>query len=242
MLAWVRVIREFLWSNPYAATGIFLSVLLLMAVLAPPARKVSTSQQMEVSKPSTPDFRAVQAGNSDAEGPTFDGPTRSLQFPEGQSIGTVKYRLDQDEDWQDLGQARGVVEVPTEHDVWFGLYGESSAAHIELIAQFPPDAFHTVSIAGVPLPPDVLEKVVKLSELRELDLHTTYADDSVLAALENLTKLETLDISRTLITDAGFEHLTSMQSLKRLVIEEPLVSDEALQQFIESHPEIEVVQ
>ena len=67
--------------------------------------------------------------------------------------------------------------------------------------------------------PEAFPHLARLTDLEELDLSFTSADDSALAHLKGLTNLRRLNLSHTKVSDAGLAHLKGLTKLNSLGLE-----------------------
>lgn len=130
--------------------------------------------------------------------------SRIIRFPSKKSFGTIFLRslnsVDY-RDWQKLGAAKGIREIPLDKAVRLDLRGDEASA-VELLNLLQPN------------------------DLQALFLYDI--DNKALSGIFHLTGLEELYLSNTTVSDEGLKNLDCMPNLKRLYLYHSEITDKGL--------------
>lgn len=166
-----------------------------------------------------------------APGSTPSPSVRLLRFPVDHSCGVLYERsagsMDY-RDWQRLGNARGLREVPADRALRLDVKGKHGDA-MAFLDQLPPDALQSLFLYDID--DAALEHLVHLSGLSELYLSGTGVSDQGLRLLSSLHGLRRLSIYHTAIGDAGLEQVARLKGLKWLTCSGTAITEEGLARF-----------
>lgn len=202
--------------------------------VAPVAEQAQVSVQLAALAPA---LREVSPETAET---TF----RVLRFPENRTVGELKvrdrslphhidsvYYWTDEEDWRNLGAARGAVQVPEDKEVWLTV-NEEGSRDIAFLKQLAPHAVYRLS--GVYAEPGRsgfddadLAEATWLAGLRELDLLYTSVTDAGLALATEFPNLERLWLPAQ-TTDAGLARVSELAKLRALYIKKTRASDAGL--------------
>jgi beta-lactamase regulating signal transducer with metallopeptidase domain len=198
------------------------------------------ADQVEVFPQPTAFAAAVRETSEGSVEPTF----RVLRFPANRTVGELKvrdrslphhidsfYYWTDEEDWRNLGAARGKVHVPDDKEVWL-IVNEEGSRDITFLGQLAPHALYRLS--GVYAEPGRsgfddadLAEATRLAGLRELDLLYTNVTDAGLALATDFPNLERLWLPRQ-TTDIGLAQVAKLSELHALYIKMNYASDAGL--------------
>lgn len=167
--------------------------------------------------------------------------TRLVRFPDAYSCGTLHLRNAQSvdyRDWQHLGTARGIREIPLNMALRLDLRGDE-VADLTFLATLAPDDLQALFLYEVG--DDALSRLCHLSGLRELYLSNTTISDEGLGHLQCLTGLHRLYIYHTEVGDNGLVHLCALPSLKWLTLSGTLATEDGLNGLRQALPDCKVI-
>lgn len=167
--------------------------------------------------------------------------TRVVRFPSENSCGllyvrsinSVDYR-----DWQKLGQARGIREIPLDKSLRLDMRGDGTYG-TALLKTLGPNDLQALFLYDVG--PDALPRLLHLSGLKELYLSNTTIDDGNLHQIASLTGLRRLYIYHTEISDSALPGLFTMKWLKWLTFSGTMVTEEGLEVLRRELPGCKVI-
>lgn len=206
-----------------------------------PDRLVSLDPAPAASRPTVPGLRG----------------SRRISFPLDRSVGTLYVRDQRSLSgawespfdpslWQELGSARGEVQVPMGKELGLQVsYGTSE--DLAVVAALGHGALQALSLARTRATDDSLLQVARLPlldlnlagtgvgddgvahlegmhMLQTLDLWGTRISDRSLRVVGGFESLRTLDLWGTRVTDAGLRHLARLRALTRLYVPGPRVT------------------
>ena len=167
--------------------------------------------------------------------------TRLVRFPSDQSYGTLYLRPIKSvdyRDWQKLGTARGVREIPLEMALRLDVRGDGPAglSFLESLGKNDLQALFLYEVSD-----EALERLCKLSGLQELYLSNTAVSDAGLKHLACLTGLRRLYLYHSEITDDGLVNLLPLKGLKWLTFSGTKVTETGLAALRKAMPGCKVV-
>lgn len=167
--------------------------------------------------------------------------TRLVRFPTDQSYGSLYLRPHNSvdyRDWQKMGAARGVREIPLDKALRLDVRGDGVAglAFLEALGANDLQALFLYEVGD-----DALMKLCKLTGLQELYLSNTTVSDGGLKHLACLTGLRRLYLYHTDITDDGLVNLLPLNGLKWLTFSGTRVTEAGLTALRKALPGCKVV-
>jgi hypothetical protein len=108
------------------------------------------------------------------------------------------YYWSRDEEWQERGQARGDVTLPTGHEACLTVQHPQAWRDLSPLLKLRPDDLYRLSIGGPP--------------------GESSAGDSCIPYIAHLAGLQELDLRLTNISTAGRKSITALKSLRRLMV------------------------
>lgn len=166
---------------------------------------------------------------------------RVVRFPTRKSCGTLYSRAGSSadyRDWQKLGAAKGVREVPLDKALRLDLRGNSDG-DIAFLETLQPDDLQALFLYDVG--DGALSRICKLTGLQELYLSNTGVSDSGLAHLGCLTGLKRLYLYHTGISDAGLPNLYPLTWLRWVTFSGTRVTEQGLGELRANLPECKVI-
>lgn len=85
---------------------------------------------------------------------------------------------------------------------------------------------------GVDVSEDELISLLKLEQLKSLNLNTSNTNDEHLKIIGQMTTIEDLDLSVTDVTDLGMPYLESLSNLKHLRLKETSITEGCLSSLV----------
>lgn len=167
--------------------------------------------------------------------------TRVVRFPTDINCGTLYVRTLNSvdyRDWQKLGIAKGIREVPVDKGLRLDLRGDGAAgfSFLDLIQPEDLQALFLYDVGD-----EALEKICHLSGLHELYLSNTTITDEGLRHLTSLTSLKRLYLYHTEITDNGISYLQQLTWLRWITFSGTRVSERGLAVLRETLPDCKVI-
>lgn len=167
--------------------------------------------------------------------------SRVVRFPARKSCGTLYIRPVSSadyRDWQQLGAAKGVREVPLDKALRLDLRG-NSVGEIAFLESLKPDDLQALFLYDVG--DEALSRICRLTDLQELYLSNTGVTDSGLTHLHCLTRLQRLYLYHTGITDAGLPNLYPLTWLRWITFSGTGVTEQGLGELRANLPECKVI-
>ncbi len=156
---------------------------------------------------------------------------RAITFPDEPVIGALAVRLwgsPLDAPWHDLGQARGVVTVPTGQEVMLVCFDGIGDQDLAALDGLHADDVQAIYINHSAVTDAGLATLIRLSGLRIIGLRGTNITDAGLAHLAMLPDLRRLVLSDTRITDAGLTSIAAMPAVENLDLSRTRITDDGL--------------
>jgi beta-lactamase regulating signal transducer with metallopeptidase domain/Leucine-rich repeat (LRR) protein len=158
--------------------------------------------------------------------------TRTLVFPEDQSLGILYLRDIGPEDWHEgwtkAGEARGRVRVPAYKEVKLEVRPEA-AADLSPLAELAPDDLQMLCFGWKAVTVGSLAWVGRLTGLHALNLQSVQLDSRELRHLTGLSELEVLRLGGQTLADGSMQYVGQLTSLRFLALWNTSISDEGLQ-------------
>lgn len=155
--------------------------------------------------------------SSSTANPAPAGPVRTLRFPEDRSLGYLYTMLPQDLTVEQLGEAKGEIQVDAGLHVWLQVEF-NAAADLSPLVKLAPDDLYGIDLSATLVTDDQLRHLAGLTGLRNLLLNGTAITGEGLWHLRPLVNLELINLSDTAANDAALDHLQAMIFLKRLFL------------------------
>ncbi|MHC4526296.1 MAG: HEAT repeat domain-containing protein [Planctomycetota bacterium] len=191
-----------------------------------------------------------------SEQPTVDGSlvgkpgTRVIRFPEDRSMGIVYVGELRTTDplwwqgWEEIGQAKGDVAVPTDKDVRLTV-NTNGVENLSFLEPLGPDDIQALNFVyplkrlddnglahlagltglrllrldGASIHGDGLRHLTKLKRLESLGLGYTEISDEALKYVSQIGSLVYLSLATTPVTDKGLAHLGKLSALQTITLE-----------------------
>lgn len=167
--------------------------------------------------------------------------SRVVRFPARKSCGTLYIRSGSSadyRDWQKLGAAKGVREVPLNKALRLDLRG-NSVGDVAFLESLKPDDLQALFLYDVG--DEALSRICRLTGLQELYLSNTGVTDSGLTHMHCLTGLQRLYLYHTDITDAGLPNLYPLTWLRWITFSGTKVTEQGLGELRANLPECKVI-
>lgn len=167
--------------------------------------------------------------------------TRIIRFPPDKSCGILYLRTANSvdyRDWQKLGTAKGVREIPLDKGLRLDVRGDGEGG-IDFLALLQPDDLQALFLYDVG--DDALARICNLTGLEELYLSNTTVSDQGLKKLDCLTGLKRLYLYHTEITDSGLANLYPLTWLRWLTFSGTKVTDKGLGELRTALPNCKVI-
>lgn len=167
--------------------------------------------------------------------------SRVVRFPARKSCGTLYIRSGRSadyRDWQKLGAAKGVREVPLDKALRLDLRG-NSGGDVAFLENLKPDDLQALFLYDVG--DEALSRICRLTGLQELYLSNTGVTDGGLTHLHCLTGLQRLYLYHTDITDAGLPNLYPLTWLRWITFSGTRVTEQGLGELRANLPECKVI-
>lgn len=166
------------------------------------------------------------------------GPTRVIQFPQDQSLGTLYAEPDgfssmdpmrvrrRSGEWEYLGEARGDMTVPADRNIQLLVRLRLGQEDRSRVRSSTANLLNEQFYVG-------LDDLSRLSSIGPNDLARItiscpapmkYVNERVLEPLSHMTGLQMLDLLNTGVTNEGMQYLRKLRSLKYLALSESRVS------------------
>jgi len=143
------------------------------------------------------------------------GATQTVNFPEGWSLGRLFSWEDEGGDREELGDARGAVELPTDKHLGVRVY-RGMRPEMSVFALFEPFDLQSLELRQVNVDDESLAAIAPLHSLRTLWLDNNPITDAGMAHLAGLKKLRVLGLARTRIGSPGLAQLAGLTHLTEL--------------------------
>lgn len=166
---------------------------------------------------------------------------RIIRFPSDKSCGMLYVRAVKSvdyRDWQKLGSAKGVREVPLDKGLRLDVRGdnEGSVAFLEQLQSEDLQALFLYDVGD-----EALGRICNLTGLHELYLSNTMVSDDGLKHLGCLTGLKRLYLYHTEITDNGLANLYPLNWLRWLTFSGTKVTEKGLGELRAVLPNCKVI-
>jgi beta-lactamase regulating signal transducer with metallopeptidase domain len=156
---------------------------------------------------------------------------RTLTFPTDRVLGAVYVRdpnaKDWYEGWEDAGEARGQIAVPTGAQVKLTV-SEEAAADLSPLVQLGADDVDMLDFGWKGMAIGSLAPIGHLTGLRALNLQCTQFDSAEFRYLTGLSRLEVLRLGDYTLSDASMEYVGQLRNLRSLALWGTGISDEGL--------------
>ncbi len=166
---------------------------------------------------------------------------RIIRFPSDRSCGTLYVRAAKSvdyRDWQKLGGARGIKEIPLDKGLRLDLRGDGEG-EITFLELLQPDDLQSLFLYDVG--DEALARICHLTGLQELYLSNTTVSDEGLKYLDCLTGLKRLYLYHTEITDNGLANLYPLTWLRWLTFSGTRVTEKGLGELRAALPDCKVI-
>jgi len=167
--------------------------------------------------------------------------TRVIRFPTKKSCGTLYMRAINSvdyRDWQKLGAAKGLREIPLDKGVRLDVRGDGKE-NLGFLEQLQPNDLQALFLYEVG--DTTLNKICTLQGLHELYLSNTQVSDNGLKHLRCLIGLKRLYLYHTAITDQGLPNLYPLTWLRWLTFSGTKVSEKGLAELRAALPDCKVI-
>ncbi|HEY9731224.1 MAG TPA: hypothetical protein V6C89_04895 [Drouetiella sp.] len=178
---------------------------------------------------------ASHAPSAQNSRPSTKGNSKTIKFPET-SLGEVLVESKDDpEYWEGIGEARGVVNVPTGSNIQLEVRKEKPM-HLVGLKELDPHALQSIDFSESAVEDEDLQYLLHFSRLHEIDLsHTAISDEGI----EHLVKLQSLKkiwLDNTKITDAALAKLNGLQQLTKVSLTGTDVAESSIRELKDSFP------
>jgi len=167
--------------------------------------------------------------------------SRVIRFPSDKSYGVLYLRAINSvdyRDWQELGAAKGVREVPLDKGVRLDVRGDREGT-MTFLEPLQPDDLQALFLYDVG--DEALAQICHLTGLQELYLSNTTVSDDGLKYLNNLIGLKRLYLYHTEITDNGLANLHSLTWLRWITFSGTRVTEKGLGELRAALPNCKVI-
>jgi peroxiredoxin/Leucine-rich repeat (LRR) protein len=200
-------------------------ILLTIGALATVGAGVLADGQRPTTQPASP-----VAGRNEDIG-------RTIHFPDDRAVGII-YLLDTElqdlsaikdyDRWKRIGEARGVVRLPTRGLVRLDL-SRSAVADLSPLQQLDPHAIQVLRLRNLGARDDALRHVSQFKGLLRLDLKGNFFTGRALAHIAMLHDLLSLDLGDTTIGDDGIRQIAGLKSLREIDLGRTRITDRSLE-------------
>lgn len=161
--------------------------------------------------------------------------SQSIKFPDT-SLGEVLVESHDDPDyWEGIGEACGVVRIPTGSNVQLEVRKEKPM-HLAALKSLDPHALQSIDFSESAVEDEDLQYLLHFKKLYEIDLsHTSISDEGV----EQLSKVHSLRkiwLDNTKVTDASLETLKKLQELTKVSLTGTDVAESSIRELKDAFP------